>query len=159
MDTHASSFTRSVEVMGRRLYCSVKHNTSRHLQHLSIIHLHVVSVHIHHAVETSSLWAKSRGTSCLGVVTQRLRNGVVMLWKWLNKHNFIAHWQGYSQIHHAIKFLSTAVKASPCHFYWTCNLRGWDWLHAQRRERHLCSCFTSRFWMNRLHFQTSAVFL
>ncbi len=56
------------------------------------------------------------------------------------------------------------IKASPYHFNLMCKTTraGWvssDLLNAQGRESQLCSCLTSRFWINRLHFQKSALFL
>ncbi len=59
--------------------------------------------------------------------------------------------------------LKTAVKVPLYYFYWTCKIACTGWvssnlLSAQRRERHLCSCRTSGFWMKRLNSQKFSMF-
>ncbi len=69
---HPISFACSMEVIGRRLYCCLKPSKT-HPKIFKMLHLHVVTAHIYHAMETLSLWAKIQRS-------------------WLSEHSGTAPW-------------------------------------------------------------------
>ncbi len=53
------------------------------------LRLHVVTLHIHHVIETCHCGHKYQGTSCLGVVTQHLCLRAIMLREWRKKKYYL----------------------------------------------------------------------